>query len=108
MLSFFQNSNRFTIGCQSDPKYLYQRLHEHKISVDHCHIIDSYLLYSKQNDLYNLITKEKQAEKYKKRAVLDRIIETIKKKKIGKRGLRYCEVKNAEATYTLNDDTMDH
>lgn len=85
---------------------MYQRLHEHEISVDHSHCVDSYLLYSKKKDLYNFITKEKQAEKYKKRAILDRITETIKM--IGKRGLSYRCAKNAEVANTLNDDTMDH
>lgn len=105
-LAFSKNSNRFTIGCQSNPRHLYQRLCEHEKSVDHSQCIDSYLLYSKQKDLYNMFTKEKQAEKCKKRAVLDRIIETIKM--IGKRGLSYRGAKNAEAAYTLNDATIDH
>jgi len=105
-LAFSKNSNRFTIGCQIDPRHLYQRLYEHEKSVDHTQCIDSYLLNSKQKDLYNLFTKEKQAEKCKKRAVLDRIIETIKM--IGKRGLSYRGAKNAEAAYTLDDGTIDH
>lgn len=29
-LAFSKNSNRFTIGCQSDPRHLYQRIHEHE------------------------------------------------------------------------------
>ncbi|KAL4153712.1 hypothetical protein QTP88_001545 [Uroleucon formosanum] len=105
-LAFSKNSNRFTIGCQSNPRHLYQRLCENEKSVDHSQCIDSYLLYSKQKDLYNMFTKEKQAEKCKKRAVLDCIIETIQM--IGKRGLSYRGAKNAEAAYTLNDATIDH
>lgn len=105
MFSFLKNSNRFTIGW-SNPRHLYQRLCEHEKSVDHSQCIDSYLLYSKQKDIYNMFSKEKQAEKCKKRAVLDRIIETIKM--IGKRGLSYRGAKNAEAAYTINDATIDH
>lgn len=48
----------------------------------------------------------KKSEVYKKKAVLERIIETIKV--IGKRGLSFRGAKDAEAAYMLNDDSLDH
>lgn len=47
-LAFSKASNRFTIGCQSEVKHLYQRIHEHELSIAHSQCVDAYLLWSNE------------------------------------------------------------
>jgi len=105
-LAFSKIDNRFTIGCTFNNKNTYNRIREHEKSNDHQNCVDAYLLQSKEKDIYNFFSVAKKSEVYRKKAVLERIIETIKV--IGKRGLSFRGAKDAEAAYTLNDDSLDH
>lgn len=74
--------------------------------MDHGNCVEAYLLQSNEKDIHKRFTSEKQIEIRRKRAVLERIIETVKL--IGKSGLCYRGAKNAEAAYTLNNSSLDH
>lgn len=68
-------------------------------------IVSTLIYYSQKKKIY-FFSVAKKSEVYRKKAVLERIIETIKV--IGIRGLSFRGSKDAKAAYTLNDDSLDH
>ncbi|CAI6358229.1 unnamed protein product [Macrosiphum euphorbiae] len=65
-------------------------------------IVSTLIYYSQKKKIYIISSVLRKNMK----AVLERIIETIKV--IGKRGLSFRGAKDAEAAYTLNDDSLDN
>lgn len=70
-------------------------------------IVSMLIYYSQKKKIYIIsLVLQKNPKFIEKKAVLERIIETMKV--IGKRGLSFRGAKDAEAAYTLNDDSLDH
>lgn len=97
----------FIDGC-FDEKHMYQRIEEHEKSNLHNNSSESFLMRSKNMDIsshfFEKQTTARKEEVKRKRAILERVIDTIKL--IGKRGLSYRAT--AEAAYTLEDKNLDH
>lgn len=103
----FCNEQNKTVGCTASySNNSYARIKEHEISSDHENCCEAFLLYSKSSNIKYCFESGRHHEIQRKRAVLQRVIDTIKL--IGKRGLSYRGAKTAEAAYTLIDDTLDH
>lgn len=106
-LAFGNEDNRFTVGCTAAySNNCYARIKEHEKSNEHENCCEAFLLYSKSSNIKHHFESGRLFEIQRKRAVLQRVIDTIKL--IGKRGLSYRGAKTAEAAYTLIDDTLDH
>ncbi|CAH2329470.1 zinc finger MYM-type 1-like [Pelobates cultripes] len=101
------DDSAFIDGC-FDEKHMYQRIEEHERSNLHNNSSESLLMRSKNMDIsshfFEKQTTARKEEVKRKRAILERIIETIKL--IGKRGLSYRAT--AEAAYTLDNEKVDH
>ncbi|XP_078534596.1 uncharacterized protein LOC144821430 [Lissotriton helveticus] len=108
-LAFSKPTDRsaFIDGC-SDERHMYQTIDEHEDSILHHSTSESFMMRSRNIAIcshhFKKHTHAKQEEVQRKRAILERVVETIKL--IGKRGLSYRTT--TETTYTFEDETLDH
>lgn len=106
-LAFSKESNRFTIGCGTTvSENPYERVKEHERSLIHHRCAEAFILWSKNKGVITVLNTKRIEDIKKRRAIIERIIDTIKL--VGKRGLSYRGAKDAEAAYTLSNPNLDH
>ncbi|XP_034062116.1 uncharacterized protein LOC117539872 [Gymnodraco acuticeps] len=103
-----RDSNSFITG-MTNFTHIHQRVEEHEQSHAHRGCAEAYFLRFSKNTIQDLLMGPQMSrhreEVRRKRQVLERIIDVLKL--IGQRGLSYRGTQ-AEALYTLDDDTIDH
>lgn len=88
---------------------MHQRIEEHERVTAHRQCAEAYFVNCTQASIGHLLEgrqlRGNREQVKKRRQVLERIVEVVKV--IGKRGLS-CRQKHNEATYTLDDESLDH